>query len=513
MGAGCGSGGSGDDRRREGGQTSEPAPAPRVERFPVPAGTGPHDVAPAADGTIWYTAQKTGKLGPLDPVSGKTTEVPLGESSAPHGVIVGPDTAAWITDSGLNAIVRVDAVTNEVKRFPLPAERRGASLDCALLVEALAAAEKTCTAARLRAAARAGACGAHKERGFARAADWLASVSGSSSGSAKTALDTVAALEELPAAKAALEAGSLSIAQAREIVKAEASCPGSESGLLETATVEGFKTLKEEVRDRRLRALDPEELHSAQLQAQDYRHWRTALGTVVMRIELPPETGIPAANWIEAETDRLWRERRREAKAASGDEQQPALDIEGEAVTGRRGTLAAEAFLRLMNSTGKGRSKQADLVIVCDLRAYRRGHALDGEPCHLVGGGPIPVSLARELGNDAFLKAVLHDGTDISTVAHFGRRTSAVLRTALLLGGPPSFDGVKCSVSGCDRQLFYLERDHIDPVANGGLTALRNLQSLCFFHHRVKTEKDRKAGRLQRRKHQPSRSPSAIQRK
>src|SRR5918994_848718 len=40
--------------------------------------------------------------------------------SAPHGVIVGPDGAAWVTDGGLNAIVRVDARTHRVRRFPLP---------------------------------------------------------------------------------------------------------------------------------------------------------------------------------------------------------------------------------------------------------------------------------------------------------------------------------------------------------------------------------------------------------
>jgi len=46
-------------------------------------------------------------------------------------VIVGPDGAPWITDSGLNAIVRVDPKTREVKRFPLPASRGYANLNTA----------------------------------------------------------------------------------------------------------------------------------------------------------------------------------------------------------------------------------------------------------------------------------------------------------------------------------------------------------------------------------------------
>lgn len=55
-----------------------------------------------------------------------------GPGSAPHGVIVGPDGAAWVTDGGLNAILRVDPVTSEVRRFPLPAGRPNANLNTAV---------------------------------------------------------------------------------------------------------------------------------------------------------------------------------------------------------------------------------------------------------------------------------------------------------------------------------------------------------------------------------------------
>jgi len=98
-----------------------PAWAQAVRYYPVPAGAGPHDVAPAPDGGVWYTAQRAGALGRLDPASGKTEHIPLGPGSAPHGVIVGPDGAAWVTDGGLNAILRVDPATHAVKHFPLPA--------------------------------------------------------------------------------------------------------------------------------------------------------------------------------------------------------------------------------------------------------------------------------------------------------------------------------------------------------------------------------------------------------
>ena len=54
--------------------------------------------------------------------------------------------------------------------------------DCAVLVEELATTEKVCGFARVRAAARAGACGVHKERGFADVSDWMARASGSTTG-------------------------------------------------------------------------------------------------------------------------------------------------------------------------------------------------------------------------------------------------------------------------------------------------------------------------------------------
>ncbi len=108
---------------------TEPA---AIQEYQVPAGSHPHDIAPAPDGTVWYTAQNTGELGRLDPVTGKTHHISLGSGAAPHGVIVGPDGAAWITDGGLNAIVRVDSQTEKVQVFPLPANSGYANLNTAV---------------------------------------------------------------------------------------------------------------------------------------------------------------------------------------------------------------------------------------------------------------------------------------------------------------------------------------------------------------------------------------------
>jgi virginiamycin B lyase len=103
-----------------------------LREYAVPAGSHPHDVAPARDGGVWYTAQASGALGRLDPRTGRTRQIRLGRGSAPHGVIVGPDGAAWVTDGGLNAIVRVDARKLTVKRYRLPASAANANLNTAV---------------------------------------------------------------------------------------------------------------------------------------------------------------------------------------------------------------------------------------------------------------------------------------------------------------------------------------------------------------------------------------------
>jgi virginiamycin B lyase len=102
-----------------------------VSYFPVARGAHPHDVAaaPQPGGPVYYTEQATGKLGILDPSSGRSVEIALGERSAPHGVIVGPDGAVWVTDGGQNAILRIDAGTHAIERFPLPASAPDANLN------------------------------------------------------------------------------------------------------------------------------------------------------------------------------------------------------------------------------------------------------------------------------------------------------------------------------------------------------------------------------------------------
>ena len=71
-------------------------------------------------------------LGRLDPKTGNVDRIKLGEKlEAPHGVVIGPDGAPWVTDGGLNAILRVDPNTREIKRWPFLPKNDGANLNTA----------------------------------------------------------------------------------------------------------------------------------------------------------------------------------------------------------------------------------------------------------------------------------------------------------------------------------------------------------------------------------------------
>ena len=348
--------------------------------------------------------------------------------------------------------------------------------DCAAIAEALASHEKVCAGARVRAALRAADCGAHRERGFHDAEEWLARTSGSSRPKARGDLAAAKALGDCPKTAEAVAAGELSLDQAAEITKTEAECPGSEDELIHTAKNESLATLRDAARKKRQAATDPDELRNKQHAARALRVYRDDLGMLQVRGALLPEVGVSLANRLDAEAARLRRTARREGRDEPWERH------------------VHDAFVALLAGTG-AKAGGTDLVLVCDLRAYRRGHAHDGEPCHIVGGGNLPVWLLKELEEDAFLKIVFHDGVNIHTVSHPGRHIPAHLRTALELGHPPEFDGAVCCVPGCGRR-YGLEWDHRDPVANGGQTSFANLGPRCKPEHWEKTEKDRLAGLL-----------------
>lgn len=354
-----------------------------------------------------------------------------------------------------------------------------AASDCVRLAEELATTEKACAAARLLVSARAVGSGAHREGGCRDGAEWMARQVGSSRQSARRALATAGALEALAATREAFVAGELSLEQAGEIARLPeiARSPELEGELLALARTNELRSLRERSRELCAALVDREELHARQRRARHFRHFRDGLGMVCFSGALCPTEGVGFLHRLELAAARARRAARRDGGALESFE-----------------AYAADELVALSSSSGGAPPPgRAELVIVCDLRAWRRGHPHEGEPCHLLEGGPLSVPLATELAQDAFVKAVTHDGVFIQQVKHFGRHLPAELRTALDLGPVPAFSGAACARCG---RRFGLEYDHVEPFANKGPTSYENLQALCWSHHRDKTEEDRQRGLL-----------------
>jgi hypothetical protein len=342
--------------------------------------------------------------------------------------------------------------------------------DCARLAEELARVEKACGFARARAAERAISCNAGD-------VEWMARAAGSTPAAAREALATAKAAAKCSATNEALTDGTLSLTQAKEIVRAEAAVPGSEDSLLKVASTRGMAGLREETRRIVLGSFDREELHRRQVAARSLRHWVDGEGMVAGQFRLPPAVGVAFVNRLDRETDRIHRAARRQ--------QSPEP----------REAHAADALVTLAKGGGKPRAGRADVVYVCDLRAAARGHTHGDELCHVVGGGPVPVDVVRAAAVDAFVKVVVRDATKVDSIVHYGRHIPALLRTVLELGDPERLDGAVCVEEGCDRR-HELEWDHDEPVANHGPTSYENLRARCTPDHWAKTERDRKAGKL-----------------
>ena len=303
--------------------------------------------------------------------------------------------------------------------------------DCAHVAKKVAAAVKAGEAVYLLASARAVACGAHKELGFNDGAARMARQVGGTTGQARQALETAAGLADCADTRLALLGGELSLSQAAEITRAEPETPGAEAELLKIARSSDLGQLRDKAREHRQANTDVNELHRQQLRARHFRHWRDPLGMVRFTGALPPETGVPFINRLE-----LAAQRARRAVQQDGGERE------------RFEAYAADALAAMAVGEGPARSARADLVVVCDLFAWRRGHTHPGEVCQVIGGGPVPVELAHELGKDAFLKAVLHDGVAVHTIKHFGRHFPAELRTALDLAPCRHLQGLGAASAG-----------------------------------------------------------------
>jgi hypothetical protein len=331
----------------------------------------------------------------------------------------------------------------------------------------LARATKVAEAGQALVAGVIDASGAHQRRGHVSAAHLVAVAAGVPMERAAVVVQVGRRMSQQPLTDEAFRRGELSLDQAGLISEAVEADPSSERKLLEVAGSETVRTLRTRTREVRLSAEgDRETVYARQSAAREFRHGRDRDGMVWGRFRLPPDTGVAVVDAIEEQTDRLYRSADRETRRTRTHTQ-----------------FAADALTALVTGTTSTVKKSAAVVVHVSYDALRRGHVEAGQVCRLETGDDVPVSVARSLLDDAFLKAVSVDGDEVRTVKHFGRRIPAAVRTALHAEAMLRHGEVRCSVAGCDRAAG-LQWHHVEPHARGGPTSVRNLEPRCPHDHR-----------------------------
>src|SRR5205823_5079894 len=330
----------------------------------------------------------------------------------------------------------------------------------AVLFNDVARAERLCTAIKSRLARRVEETKAWRESGHRSAAHWVAEATGETVGAASRTLETARALDSLPETEAAFRAGRLSEVQAAEVAGAASAEPHAEAELLEAAGSTSVKGLRDRCRQVRAGAEADDAAWARRLHVERRAHeWTDPDGTYRLEARLAPDAGARFSSAWKAHTDRIFRDARR---------------------AGRREPHAAYAADALVALASEGPCKPVEVRAVVDSAALARGHVESGERCEITGVGPVRVTTARALLDDASVAVVMRDGDDITAVSRPTRTIPTKVRRALETRYPT------CGVPGCANDQF-LEIDHIVPIEDHGATEIANLWRLCSHHHALKT--------------------------
>lgn len=337
--------------------------------------------------------------------------------------------------------------------------------EAAQVVEQCAEAERLLAFVRVTAAATLEDKALWRREGFRSVAAWMASKTGTAVGPAIATMEMAALLSDLPIVAEAFRSGRLSEAQAREIAAVAAEVPEAEAELVEAAGKLSLRSLQEECqRVEAAAAVDEDDRYRQVHRSRQIRSWvdrhnvarMSFRGTpdelAIVMGEIDRRTGVIAEGAIRGGWFEGWDAHRVDAlveMCLPGGDDHPA-------------------------------SPTSMVHVVVDYDALMRGHTVSGERCEIPGIGPIPVTLARQMAEDAILKMLLTKAVDVVAVAHGGYTIPAHLRTAVHVR-----DG-KCIVPGCDGRR-RVQIDHRNAFGRTRVTKLEDLAYLCPFHHYLKT--------------------------
>jgi hypothetical protein len=325
--------------------------------------------------------------------------------------------------------------------------------------------ERLASAGRSLVAARAADTNQWRQSGARSPEHWLAQQSGTTVGAARDALETARRLSSLPETDRAVRSGRLSAQQAAAVSEAAAADPDAERSLLDAAPDESLAELRN--RAERVKAA----ARSAEDEAA--REERLRRSRSLRRSVAPDGAHELHARGTAKDIATFWSRL------------QPFLDEQFKTARseGRRESVDAYAFdaLLALSASGGSAKPNTKVLVRVDLGAVRWGATVPGEVCEIAGFGPIPVSEALQLMNDAFLALVLTKGVQVRNVVHLGRQFTEHQKTALEWSDP------ECQVLGCSC-CARLERDHRDDWALTRRTTITSADRLCHQHHLLKTQ-------------------------
>ena len=342
--------------------------------------------------------------------------------------------------------------------------------------------ERRAASTKLLLARRVEEAGRWKRDGHRGAAEQLAAIGGTSVTAARNQLETSKRVRKLPATQDALRAGRLSGAKAEAIAAAAEVAPEAEADLLEGAEDAPLADIKE--RCLRARAKDRDAAHARIRKTRSFKELTDAEGgwNVVVRGPVEAGAAFRAAHRpiVEVLFNAARAEGRREPYEAYAFDAFIELARRANNGTTAGDTATVEPDAEAAPAKAKATPAGYLEIIRIDHTALRRGSVVGDEVCEIVGLGPIPVSVARELLGDAILKLVITKGVDVANVTHLGRSATVAQQVALW------WKSAACTVLGCTRTR-QLQNDHRYEWANTKRTRLDELDPLCKHHHDLKT--------------------------
>jgi hypothetical protein len=322
------------------------------------------------------------------------------------------------------------------------------------------------------AAHRAEELEAHSLSGHRNAADWLAHVSGIPYARAVDSLAVADRMALSPPVRDAFVRGELSSAQAETMGDVLAVVPTCGPELLRQAKDGSHRDLDRFALRVKQAARSREQEQARRARAHRRRSLRFCLlpeGGVRVQVYLTEESWGKCFPVLEHRAEALFR-RGRSAKVHSGRDQYMA-DAFVDIVSGR---AAAE-------DGGSSARSTITTVVRVDATALRRGSLEPGEMCEIAGVGPVSVETARDLLGESWVKLLVVDGADVTTITSPTRHVPARVESALLERD------IECVVPGCTVGVGLQTHHWRVDFSPGGPTELDNLCRLCTVHHDLVT--------------------------